>query len=218
VRRRPRRPWRPTHDLAPGLWHRLRRHPLAYWGLVAALALTTGAVVAGTTDDARRTANAWGDRERVAVARHAIEPGDLIHGDDIDWRDLPRVALPHHPATEVVGRVATAPFFAGEMLVAERLAPDGSCAVAAQVPSGRRAMAVPSTRGAPPLEVGDVVDLVAVVDPAASGIGPARVASAASVVAIGDEAVTVAVEVDEVGDTAFAISTGAVIIALAGSR
>lgn len=216
MRRRPRRPWRSTSVLGPGLWRRLRHHPLAYWTAVGALALTTGAVVAGTTQDARQAAAAWGDRERVAVARHAIDAGESVDAGDVTWRDLPLIAVPGHPATEVAGRVANAPIFAGEILVAGRLAPDGSSPVAAQVPPGRRALAIPTTAGAPPLEVGDVVDLVAVVDPTTAGAGPARVAEAASVVAIGDEAVTVTVALDEVRDTAFAVSTGTVVIALTG--
>jgi hypothetical protein len=102
--------------------------------------------------------------------------------------------------------------------VAERIAPDGLGRVAALLPPGTRGLGVPRSPGTPDLEVGDVVDVIAAFDPAAAVDGePAfPVAASATVVDVGDEAVTVAVAADEAARVVFALGQGLVTLALTG--
>jgi len=206
--RRPQRRW-----VRLGRW---RHHPLAYWSAVTALAVTTAILVTSLTSEARSALDAFGTVERVAVARQGIDAGQRIYDGDIAWRDLPSGVLPDQTATDVVGRRAAAPIHAGEPIVDARLAPDGVSPLAAQVPAGRQAMALPLDTPAPPLEVGDRVDVWAVFAPGPTDIPADRVARRAPVVAVTDEAVTVALVDDEVAPTALALRTGSIVIALDG--
>jgi hypothetical protein len=104
-----------------------------------------------------------------------------------------------------------------EPVVEPRSADPGPGAVAARLPPDTRALAIPVTLGAPPVEVGDRVDLLAVIDPTIVDGGPAGlVARRALIVHHTDELVTVAVERDEVADVALALAAGNVVLALAG--
>jgi Flp pilus assembly protein CpaB len=212
VRRRPRR------RLPVGPRHLLRRHPLVYWTAVAILVVTTGVVVSSMSREAEVARQAFGDLERVPVARRTLAAGERIGAGDVEWRELPARLVSGLPPDEVVDQVVSATIYAGEPIVAPRLAPDGAGAVAARVPAGRHALAVPVTVGSPAVEVGDVVDLLAVATPDPSGPAPERVARRAPVVDVTDEAVTVAVDADEVRSTAFALGTGAVVIVLTSPR
>jgi Flp pilus assembly protein CpaB len=130
------------------------------------------------------------------------------------------------------------PVLAGEPLVAARLAPDGLTGAAALVPPGWRAVAVPlGPAGAPPLAVGDLVDVLAVMPTAGlpglgsdgagagpDGTGPDGAAQEpafvlverAAVVDVTDDAVTVAVPEGDAPRVAWALSNGAVVLALGG--
>jgi Flp pilus assembly protein CpaB len=108
---------------------------------------------------------------------------------------------------------------AGEVLRAERLAPAGLSAVAARLPRGTRAMAVPVEPGSvPDLVLGDRVDVLVALAPEASGGGPPGFALATDVlvVAVDDAAVTIAVPADTAPRLAVAFGTGAVTLALTG--
>jgi hypothetical protein len=86
--------------------------------------------------------------------------------------------------------------------------------VAALLPEGARAVAVPAEASAvPPLEVGHRVDVLAV--GAADGRAVASVlAASALVVDVGEHAVTVAVDPGAVPRIAAALAAGAVTLAL----
>jgi hypothetical protein len=128
--------------------------------------------------------------------------------------------------------------------VGVRLAPHGSTGAAALVPPGHRAVAVPvGPTGAPPLTEGDLVDVLAVSplgppptepSPPAEGDGEsAPVAEGdadgprdepafalvehALVVAAGERSVSVAVPQADAPAVAFAVSQGAVVLALTGA-
>ena len=117
---------------------------------------------------------------------------------------------------EPVGRVVAAVILAGESIVTERVAPDGLRGPMAVAPADTRAIAIPTTEGGrPPVAVGDRVDVMAV---ALEGSNRAeRVASSSVVVAVSDEAVTVAVESDELAATARAALEATAVIALVGT-
>jgi hypothetical protein len=112
--------------------------------------------------------------------------------------------------------------------VAERLAPQGLTGVAALVPAGHRAVAVPiGPLAAPPLTIGDLVDVLAVVPVAAEAAGAPRVQSgdepsfplveAALVVDVGEQSIAIAVPDADAPRMAWVLTNGSVVLALAGA-
>ena len=213
-------------------------------GLAAGTCLTVVSLL-GAADDARER---WGRTHPVAVATRDLAPGDVVEPGSFEVRDLPEGVLPEGvvpegalggaPAEPPVGSVVRHPVLAGEPLVAARLAPDGLTGAAALVPPGWRAVAVPlGPAGAPPLAVGDLVDVLAVMPTAGlpglgsdgagagpDGTGPDGAAQEpafvlverAAVVDVADDAVTVAVPEGDAPRVAWALSNGAVVLALGG--
>ena len=212
---------------------------LCVTGLAAGTCVTVVSLL-GAADDAR---DRWGQTRPVAVATRDLAPGDVVEPGSFEVRDLPEGVLSEGrlggaPAEAPVGSVVRHPVLAGEPLVAARLAPDGLTGAAALVPPGRRAVAVPlGPAGAPPLAVGDLVDVLAVMPsaglaglgsdgagPGPDGTGPDGAAQEpafvlverAAVVDVTDDAVTVAVPEGDAPRVAWALSNGAVVLALGG--
>ncbi len=223
---------------------RLRRSPLPFWVLSFALAAGTGLTVSRLVGEASARAARLGGLVDVAVAAQPVDAGDVVRAADVTVRRLPAGALPDAPvALSPAGKVALVPIIPGEVLLAAKLAPEGLRGVAALVPPGHRALAVPVDRGGLTLRLGDRVDVLATFDVAAGdpvgagaggatppvaeadpGAAPATepaptfpVALGALVVGVGDEAVTVAVSPEEVPRVAFALARGTVALALAGA-
>jgi pilus assembly protein CpaB len=197
--------------------------PLAWWACAAVVALIAAAQVGRLDDEASARRQAWGAARVVVVARHDLAPGDVVGADDVVVVEWPTAVLPDGAVGEPpVGRTVTATILAGEAVVARRLAPDGLGGVAALVPEGMRAVAVPSAGGlgveSPPLEVGDRVDVLATIDVLDADVAPTgAVASDALVVAVGETAITVAVEAGDVEAVAYAVARGTVTLALVGA-
>ena len=124
--------------------------------------------------------------------------------------------------SDAEGRVVVAPVAAGEVLLERRLAPAGLTGVAALVPAGHRAVAVPVDVAlgvaSPEVRVGDRVDVLAVFEVTDAGEPPAGVvAGAVSVVAVDEQSVTVAVRDDDAPRVAFAAARGTVALAVVGA-
>ncbi len=188
---------------------------------VTALALATALAVAVLLGTASGAPEAWGAPRPVAVATRDLAPGDVIDSGAAEVRDLPGAAVaPAALARVPEGAVVRQAIAAGEPLVPARLAPHGLSGAAALVPPGARALAVPlGPAGSPPLAAGDLVDVLAVLPPggAGSGTDPAfPLVEAAPVVDAGEQAVTVAVPERDAPRVAWALSHGAVVLALAG--
>src|SRR5207237_1966876 len=98
------------------------------------------------------------------------------------------------------------------------LAPWGRTGAAALLPPGKRGISVAAGPAATKLTKGDTVDVLATFDPAtpaATGKEPTfPVATGASVIDVGGESVTIAVDPDEAKRIAFATSHGAVTVVL----
>ncbi|MDD9372361.1 MAG: SAF domain-containing protein [Acidimicrobiales bacterium] len=206
-------------------------------GLAAGTCVTVMSLVAAA-DDAR---DRWGQTRPVAVATRDLAPGDVVDAGAFEVRDLPEAVLPDGvvdaagaspgaPGSSAVvagappvGAVVRHPVLAGEPLVAARLAPDGLTGAAALVPAGWRAVAVPlGPAGAPPVVTGDLVDVLAVTPTAIDGADQGRepafaLVEQAAVVDVSDDAITVAVPGDDAPRVAWALSNGAVVLALAGA-
>src|SRR4051794_4942053 len=123
---------------------RVRTHPLTRVGLVVVVvlvALSYGQRVVARAQDARHR---WGDERTVVVATTRIAIGQLIGDGDVRQEVWPAGVVPDSAATgDVVGRTAVAAIEPGEAVVTARLAPDGLTGIAALVPPGSRAIAIP---------------------------------------------------------------------------
>ncbi|HEY8543645.1 MAG TPA: SAF domain-containing protein [Acidimicrobiales bacterium] len=141
-------------------------------GFVVALALLTAAVVAGQVRAVEAARRRWDETRVVAVARRDLAPGEVVSADTVEQREVVAASVAPAALEEVpLGSVVRHPVASGEPLVPARLAPEGLTGLAALVPAGERAVAVPvGPAGRPPLAVGDRVDVLAVtaLDPLAS--------------------------------------------------
>jgi len=219
----------PTHPLVLGV--RARRaaaRPQVRRVAVGLLAVATGLLVTSLVASAEAARDRWGRTRPVVVATRDLSPGDTIEGSDVEVRTLPEAAAGSTALREApTGAVVSQPVVAGEALVGQRLAPDGLSGVAALVPAGQRAVAVPlGPMGAPPLSIGDLVDVLAVVPVAADGVAdtgadtgePAfPLAEDAMVVDVGEQSVSVAVPDVDASRLAWTLTNGSVVLALAGA-
>jgi len=139
--------------------------------VVVVAAVVSCLVIASQVQASAAARRRWGDTRVVAVARHDLKPGEVVSAGAVDLRRLPAVAVAADALAEApVGSVVRYPVGADEPLLPSRLAPEGLTGVAALVPAGERAVALPVGPAArPPLRIGDRVDVLAVV---IDGMGP----------------------------------------------
>lgn len=199
---------------------RFSRTRLTYWLVVLGLAAVTGVAVHLLIDQAAAARARFGETTTVLVARTALAPGDRLDGR-VERRRWPVALQPAGALTRAPARaVAIAPIGRGEVLVGARVSGHGRPGAAALLRPGDRAIAVPVAVAGLPLRVGDRVDVLAVFDAAVDAdaapldTGPGPVASDAVVVAVGAEAVTVAVDAGEAPALARALGAGTVVLAL----
>ncbi|HVE45166.1 MAG TPA: Flp pilus assembly protein CpaB [Acidimicrobiales bacterium] len=211
-----------------------RRSSVLFWSATLAIAGATGLFVSSQAGTAVARAQRLGGLREVPVAARPLAAGRVLRPADVSVRRLPAAAVPvGRLARSPVGRTTVVPLAAGEVVLAEKLAPDGVRGVAALLPAGMRALAVPVDTAALALEPGHHVDVLATfdtelgggtggADPAsdpnhdayAAGAPTFAVASGALVLAAGEESATVAVSPEEAPRVAFAIARGTVTLAL----
>jgi Flp pilus assembly protein CpaB len=191
---------------------------LAYWVAVVALAAFTAFTIAGQVGRAGAQAARYGRLRPVVTAARLVEAGAVVRPADVVVRSMPASFLPEGSlgsTGEVVGRTVVVPMFRGSAVVAANLAPDGLEGLAALLPAGARAVAVPTGSASLALRRGDRVDVLATFDPPPAGEEPTfAVAEAALVVDVGPEAVAVAVDPEEAVRVAYAVAAGVVTLAL----
>jgi pilus assembly protein CpaB len=194
---------------------------LTYWTAVGGLALVTTLLVSGLLDRARSEAARYGSPKSVLVATRDVPVGAVVAAGDVEARALPSALVPEDAvvdASEARGRVAVIPLFRGQAVVRRQFAPWGLTGAAALLPPGKRGISVAAGPAAAKLTKGDTVDVLATFDPAspeAAGKEPTfPVAVAASVIDVGGEAVTIAVDPEEAKRVAFATAHGAVTVVL----
>ncbi|MGZ4705679.1 MAG: Flp pilus assembly protein CpaB [Acidimicrobiales bacterium] len=203
-------------------WWRRSRRRAGRFTMAAALAAVALGVVQVRADEAARIRAGLGRTRTVVVARHDLAPGHVIGDDDTVARTLPVDALPDGAIDQrPTGRTVTAAVVAGEVVSARRLAPDGVDGLAALVPPGRRAIALPTEGSGLRLQVGDHVDVLDPSDGAAYADGSSAPAGAAAtdalVIAVDDTTVTVAVERDDAPSVARALAGGTPVLAMTGA-
>lgn len=195
----------------------VRRSPVRWWACVAVLGVVTLVVVRAGLTASSATAVRWGPSRAVPVVVAPVDAGEAVPAGAVVVEARPARTVPAGaPASSWAGRTALVPLVPGEVVVASKLAPGGLRGAAALLPSGARALSVPSGPGGrPPVDVGDHVDLlVTVADTGESFV----VAESALVLFVDDEAdaVTVAVPADDAPSVASAVATAVVTLALSG--
>jgi pilus assembly protein CpaB len=188
---------------------------------LALLAAATALTVTSLVDAAGAARDRWGTSRRVVVATRDLAPGEVVDAGAVETRELPEGVLSGAALADTPeGAVVRQPILAGEPVVASRLAPHGLTGAAALVPPGGRAVAVPSgPAGAPPLAIGDLVDVLTVLPiglDTGSGEPALTLVERAAVVDVTDQAITLAVPEDDAPRVAWALSNGSVVLALAG--
>ncbi|MET0727107.1 MAG: SAF domain-containing protein [Acidimicrobiales bacterium] len=199
----------------------LRRQPRLWWALVGCVALTAGWGASTVVASAERTRAAWGRSATVLVVERGLQAGDPIGPGDVSSVPRPQGTVPDGAVAALPdGAVARIELVPGEVLLDRRIAPLGLRGIAAALPIGTRAVAIPAEPGlVPPLMVGDRVDVLVAVAPEAAGAGPPgfTVAEDALVVAVDEAAVTIAVARAEAPRIAVALGQAAVMLALIGA-
>lgn len=214
----------------------LRRSSLLYWFVAVAVAATTGLTVSRQVSAASARAASLGGLRTVPVAARAVDAGEVLAAGDVSLRRLPAAAVPDAAVARApTGRPTLVALAPGEVLLADKLAPDGVRGIAALVPPGMRALAVPVPAGGMALERGHYVDVLATFDTEPADTAPTAgdgagveaseataptfpVATGALVIDAGEESVTIAVSPDEAPRVAFALARGTVTLALTSYR
>jgi pilus assembly protein CpaB len=198
---------------------RLARSPLAFWVVVGLLALVTASVVARLVGRADDLAGRYGPLRPVVVAARPVERGTELAREDLAVREVPSGFLPEGAfgsVGEALGRIPVAPLVAGQVVLGGHLAPDGLSGVAALLPPGTRAVAVPASGAQALVRRGDLVDVLATFEPSVAGGGEPTLAVAtdAMVVDVGTDTATVAVTPEAARALAFAVSHGTITLAV----
>lgn len=202
---------------APARFPIIRRPP-ARLVAAAVLALLCGAVVLRVAGQAEAAAARYGATATAWVARTELEPGDRIDPGDVEAEARPAAFVPAGAVGEdPTGRRVAERIARGEVVGGHRLAGADRRGVAALVPDGWRALAVPAVDAALPVEVGQRVDVLAAAD---AGDGAPRgtvVAEDGIVVHVAEDAtVTVAVAGADASRVVAALAGGYVSLALVG--
>ena len=211
--RRPlfRRPLRPSRR---GALRSLRRSPLAYWAAAIVLGIATFTMVQRRSSDLDERARQLGPMATAIVARSDLLAGDLVGPDDIEHATVPQQVIPRGAVESITdGTRLTADVFEGEVLVAARLTGAATSALAAALPAGHLAVAVPVAETGLDLERGDRVSVLAL-----GSDGYSQVIATGRVISVGDSSVTVAVASADVGPVADALLAGTITIALTSAE
>jgi Flp pilus assembly protein CpaB len=197
----------------------LRRQPVVFWALTLVASASAFVVVQGALDAAAEGADVYGSLVPIVVARADLPPGHVIGPDDVELTPLPSRLVPTDALADApLGRVVRHRVLAREAVAGSRLAPDGAVGIAALLLEGERAVAIPLPTHRAPLAVGQVVDVLATVDPA--GVGARRattvVAESSVVIAVDEGGITVAADAEDAVRIATALSSAVVTIAVAG--
>ena len=147
----------------------LRRRPVVFWGLTLLLAGLTWSAVSSAVGSAAAVRRSWGATVPAVVVRRFVAVGSVVPPSAVGVVRMPARFVPGGAAgasavSGVVGRVALADLWPGEVVLRARLAPEGLRGVAALVPTGMRAVAVPVGDASVRVAVGDRVDVLASVD------------------------------------------------------
>lgn len=214
--RRIRQPWRWLPFSFRLRWARFRlvliRHRVAR--RVGLVGLSAILVVIPLRSAARSTtaAERWGDTMAVVVATGSSGVGEQ-RADVFELADRPSSFLPIDALTELPASTdrLVVPVVAGDVLTSRHL--DSSRVTPVILAPDTRAVGVPIGVGMPPLHAGDAVDVVLIAD-RLDGTSTPDKSIDATVLFVGDDALTLAVPTDDVGAVVRALTAGRVAVVL----
>lgn len=187
------------------------RFRIARWAFALTVATAAAAWTASVMSETAQDRDAWGSTVDVWVITRAVEAGSRIDHDDLQTRTLPVAAVPDDAidaSEQPIGDRVRTDLSAGEVLVADRVAPGSTSATAARLPDGTRGVVVHDTDPAA-FSVGDRADL--------HDLTSGRLLVADAVVTeLTADGTMFAVAVDRVTPVVVAFSTGGVVATLAG--
>ena len=157
-------------------------------------------------------AERWGSTVTVVVSTESSGVGELRNGV-FELADRPAAFLPIDALTELpteTDRLAV-PVVAGDVVTSRHL--DSTRAAPVILAPDTRAVGVPIGVGMPPLHAGDAVDVVLIGDQY-DGTSTTDRSIDATVLFVGEEALTLAVAADDVGAVVRALTTGRVAVVL----
>lgn len=199
------------------------RFPLIRWPssrtvLTAALACLAAIVVFRITSQAAATSDALGERVEVWVADEAVPAGSSLSRDEVSAQEWPVAFVPDGPVTDdPVGRTTRTDIAAGEVLIRNRIAGEDGTGPAALIPDGWRAVAVPTFDAAPPVQPGQLVDVVVSIEGAEGPGTPGVLVENAVVIDVSDtNVVSVAVPARAAPTVASATILGVVTLTMVG--
>lgn len=195
-----------------GALRRSIRQPSLYLAAAAITVSVTAGITYRFLSVAQEGAARYGRPVAVYVAAEDLAAGSVIGSDDVERRSLPASAVPasalrRSPVGSTLGQEVAS----GQVIVGGALSRAGRSPLAASLPPGTVAVAVPRSVTLPPLRRDDRVDLWVAADTRPLEVG-------APVVAVEPDSVVVAVSDDSAGAVAAALLAGPVLLAVRGAR
>jgi SAF domain len=193
--------------------------------LVLVLAVAVRALSVRQKLDTQR----WGAVRTVVVAKFSLAEGHRLEANDLAERPLPLAAIPDlalSTAKLAEGRTLRVPVTAGQVLSDLVIGAPKARALLGSIGPGRVAIAIPAPAPRPPVQIGDHIDVHPAAGPATAGPADQPFGAAANwrenwpgdfvVVAINEQAVTVAASPAQAQRLVEALQSGPVLVALRG--
>lgn len=212
-----------AYDAVPSLGSPMMRRLVRRRTFAVLVAAIVAWGVLSAVRTAQETTAALGETVPVLVLTGPIEAGQVVDRTAVRTSTVPRSMVPDG-ALDDAGSLDAGPrsrvaLADGEVLLADRLTTSAASPIAASLPPGTAALAVPVDPSTTPLGPGDVVDVFAAVPAIDFEVG--RVATGAVVLSTDPERAVVAVHSSDVRQTATAVLGGpvtVVVLAASGSR
>jgi Flp pilus assembly protein CpaB len=167
----------------------------------------------------------WGAVRTVVVAKFSFDEGHRLTSNDLAERPLPLAAIPDLALSRsqlAEGRTLRFPVTAGQVLSVPSIGAPKSRALLGTIGADRVAVAIPTPGPQPPVQLGDRVDVHPLSTPPDQPLGAReRLTTQAGpgnfvVVAVSDQAISVATPTGEVERLLEILRSGPVLIALRG--
>lgn len=190
---------------------RIDRRRAAVIALAAVLTVVTGRTVL----ESRAIVAGFGSVESVAIATRDLAPGTVVDADAVRWEQWPSAVAPDTVTDLDIGSEATivrSPIAGGEPVMASRVFVNG-----AGLALDERAVTIPQPLAPPPVEPGDVLDLIGLTPGITIGektVLDSRSLGRGRVVTVDETGITIAVPADRVAAIVETIAIGSVEVAI----
>ena len=190
---------------------------------VLLLLLLLGAVRALSIRQQLDTAR-WGAVRTVVVAKFSFAEGHRLVANDLAERPLPLAAIPDLSLSTIKlaeGRTLRIPVTAGQVLSDLAIGAPKARALLGSIGVSRVAIAIPTSGPRPPVQLGDRIDVYSLAGAPDLPLGagpnePGKTAGNFEVVAVTEQAISVATSTDEAKSLVDLLRSGPVLIALHG--